>query len=114
MGSVLFFWRWPEHYQDIARKGIAPMFDSDPPCSLEEQSEYKDQKIQEKLREKLEKVVEKGCIKLTHIKFVETIMYIFHVAKGDNICMVYDDSKSVLNAAIYAPWFTLPTAESMT
>ena len=114
MGSVLFFWRSPEHYQDIARKGIAPMFDSDPPCSLEEQPEYKDQKIREKVRDKLEKVVAKGYIKLTHIKFVETIMYMFHVAKGDDIFMVYDDSKSGLNAVIYAPWFALPTAELMT
>ena len=44
-GSALFFWRWPEHYQDIARKGIAPMFDSDPPHSLDKQPEYKDEVI---------------------------------------------------------------------
>ena len=41
-------------------------------------------------------------------------MYMFHVAKGDNIFMVYDSSKLGLNAAIYAPWFPLLTAESMT
>ena len=41
-------------------------------------------------------------------------MYMFHMAKGDDICMVYDGSKSGLNATIYAPWFALPTAESMT
>ena len=68
------------------------MFDSDPPCSLEDQPKYKDQKIQEKVREKLEKVVAKGYIKLTDIEFVEAIMYMFHVAKGDNIRIVYDGS----------------------
>ena len=45
----------------------------------------------------------KGYIELIDIKFVESIMYMFHVAKGDNILMVYDGSKSGLNAAIYAP-----------
>ena len=85
MGSALFFWRWPENYQDIAQKGTTPMFYSDPPCSLEQQPKYKDQKIREKVREKMEKVVAKDYIELTDIKFVEAIMYMFHVAKGDNI-----------------------------
>ena len=111
---MLLFWRWPKYCQDIARKGIAPMFDSDLPCSLEEQPEHKDQKIRKKVREKLEKVVAKGYIELTDIKFVEAIMYMFHVAKGDNIRMVYDGSKSGLNTAIYAPLFPLLTTESMT
>ena len=72
--------------------------------------------IRDKVKEKLEKAFAKGYIKLTDIKFVEVeaIMYMFHVAKGDNICMVYDRSKLGLNAAIYAQWFALPTAESMT
>ena len=90
------------------------MFDSDPPCSLEQQPAYKDQKIQEKTRKKLEKVMAKGYIELTDIKLVKAIMRMFHVAKEDNICMVYDGSKLGLNAAIYAPWLALPTAESMT
>ena len=66
------------------------------------------------MKEKLEKVVAKGYIELTNIKLVEAIMDMFHVAKRDNICMVYDGSKLGLNAAIYAPWFVLPTTESMT
>ena len=111
---ALFFWRWPEYYQDIARKGIAPMFDSDPPCSKDKQPEYRDEAIREKVQEKLDKVVKKRYIELIDIKFVESIMYMFHVAKGDNIRMVYDRSKSGLNAAIYTPWFALPIAKSMT
>ena len=66
------------------------------------------------MREKLEKVVAKNYIELTDIKLVEVIMYMFHMGKGDDVRMVYDGSKSGLNAAIHAPWFALPTAESMT
>ena len=62
----------------------------------------------------MDKVVAKGYIELIDIKFVESIMYMFHVAKGDDIRMVYDGSKSGLNAAIYALWFALPTSKSMT
>ena len=41
-----------------------------------------------KVQEKLDKVVAKGYIELIDIKFVEAIMYMFHVAKGDDIRMV--------------------------
>ena len=34
-GSCIFFWRWPEHYQDIACKGHASMFDGEKPASME-------------------------------------------------------------------------------
>ena len=94
LGSALFFWRWPEHYQDIARKGIAPMFDSAPPRSKERQLKYHDEAIRKKVREKLDKVLAKGYIELIDIELVESIMYMFHVAKGDDIRMVYDGSKS--------------------
>ena len=114
LGSALFFWRWPEHYQDMACKGIAPMFDSDPPCSKDKQPKYRNEAIREKVQEKLDKVVAKGYIELIDIKFMDSIMYIFHVAKGDDIRMVYNGSKLGLNAAIYAPWFALPTTKSMT
>ena len=74
MGLTLFFWRWPEHYQDIARKGILPMFDSDPPRRLDRQTKYKNKMICKKVKEKLEKMVGKGYIKITDIKFVGAIM----------------------------------------
>ena len=35
VGLALFFWRWPEHYQDIAYKEVSPTFDSDPPRNLD-------------------------------------------------------------------------------
>ena len=57
MGSALFFWRWPKDYQDIARKGIAPMFDSILPQNLDAQPLYADEEIRLKVKEKLDKVI---------------------------------------------------------
>ena len=38
----------------------------------------------------------------------------FHVPKGDeDIQMVYNGTKSGLNAVLYAPWFALPTVDAM-
>ena len=90
------------------------MFDSAPPRSKEKQPKYHNEAIRKKVWEKLDKVLAKGYIELIDIKFVESIMYMFHVAKGDDIRMVYDGSKSGLNAAIYAPWFALPRSELLT
>ena len=55
------------------------------------------------MKEKLEKVVSKGYIKLMVIQFMEAIIYMFHIAKGDDICTVYDGSKLGLNTTIYTP-----------
>jgi hypothetical protein len=55
----------------------------------------------------------KGYVELTDIKFVEAMMFMFDVPKGDDIRMVYDGSKSGLNKALWAPWFSLPTIDSM-
>ena len=85
MGSALFFWRWPKDYQDVAEKGIAPMFDSTQLQNRQAQPLYADEEIQLKVNEKLDKVIEKGYIAITDIKFVEAIMYMFHVAKGEDI-----------------------------
>ena len=38
----------------------------------------------------------------------------FDVVKKDDIRMVYDGSKSGLNDALWAPWFALPTINTMT
>lgn len=40
-------------------------------------------------------------------------MFFFHVPKRErDIRIVYDGSKSGLNASLYAPWFALPTIDS--
>lgn len=113
-GSSIFFWRWPKDYQDIAREGLPPMFDSPPPKSMEQQPPYADENIRQKVKENLERVLKRGYVVLADIQFVESMMYMFHVPKGeDDIRMVYDGTESGLNKTLYAPWFALPTVDSM-
>ena len=103
MGSALFFWWWPKDYQETASKGIAPTFDSIQPQNRQSQPPYADEEIQQKVKENLDKVIEKEYISITDIKFVEAIMYMFHVAKRDDIQIVCNGSKSGLNDSIWAP-----------
>jgi hypothetical protein len=65
------------------------------------------------VKKKLDKVIMKGYVELTDIKFVEAMMFMFDVPKGDDIRMVYNRSKSGLNKALWAPWFSLPTIDTM-
>ena len=74
----------------------------------------KDEELKAKIKEKLQKVIEKGYIEITDIQMVESIMYMFDVVKGDDMCIVYDGSKSGLNNALWAPQFALPTINRMT
>jgi hypothetical protein len=67
-----------------------------------------------KVKAKLEKVLAKGYIELVDIELIEAMMFMFHVQKGPyDIQLVYDGTKSGLNELVYAPWFTLPTIDSM-
>lgn len=113
-GSAIFFWRWPSHYVEVARCGVAPYYDEAPPVNQDEQPPYSDKGVRLMVRKKLEKVVTKGYIELCDIEEVEAMMYMFHVPKGaDDIRMVYDGSKSGLNDALWAPWFALPNVDTM-
>jgi hypothetical protein len=106
-GSTIFFGRWPPHYQDMVRKGLLPMFVLEPPVNSGRQPPYDDDKIKDKVKKKLDKVI------MTDIKFVEAMMFMFDVPKVDDIRMVYDGSKSGLNKALWAPWFSLSTIDTM-
>ena len=112
-GSTIFFWRWPPDYQDVVREGLLPMFDTDPPSNSDRQPPYDDDKIREQVKKKVDSVMMKGYVDLVDIKQIEAYMYMFHVPKGDDIRMVYDGSKSGLNNALWAPWFSLPTIDAM-
>ena len=87
---------------------------SSPPHSKRMQPPYQNNKIKAKVKEKLKKVFHKGYIKIANIQMVESIMYMFDVVKGDDIHMVCDGSKQSLNDCIWAPWFALPTIDTMT
>ena len=62
------------------------------------------------MRKKLEKVRKFGYLAPGPIKYFTSF---FAVPKGgDDIRMVYDGTRSGLNAAMWAPWFSLPMIES--
>ena len=59
-------------------------------------------------------MIDRGYVKIADLQFFELLMYMFHVPKGDtDIRMVYDGTKSRLNESLYAPWFALPTVDTM-
>ena len=113
-GSAIFFWRWPKDYQDTAREGLAPMFDGPPPQGMMGQPPYKDTKVRNQVKAKLQRVLDRGYIKIVDIEEIESLMYMFHVPKGEtDIRMVYDGTKSGLNESLFAPWFALPRVDTM-
>jgi len=76
-----------------------------------EQSVASDPSRRRAIREKLRTVREKGY--LEH-GVITAIMFFFDVPKGtDDVRMVYDGTASGLNDYLWAPWFMLPTVESL-
>jgi uncharacterized protein YcaQ len=78
-GSTLLFWRWPLDYVEVARVGITPMFDMEPPTNQDKQPPYEEDKVREKVKAKLKKVLAEGYIELVDIKLVEAMMFMFHI-----------------------------------
>ena len=114
-GSSIFFWRWPPDYQRVARLGLAPMFDGDPPTSMDYQPPYDDLEVKAKVKAKLQRVLDRGYVEMCDIQLVESLMYMFSVPKGqDDVRMVYDGTRSGLNESLFAPWFIMPNADTMT
>jgi hypothetical protein len=122
-GSALYFWRWPPDYRHSIRDGLACYVVGDLPSYWARQR-YPDDPVQcEKMREKLAKVCQKesrydvtyatnrGYISQGHIA---SLTNSFSVPKGvDDIRMVYDATKSLLNAVLWAPNFPLPTIDTV-
>ena len=75
---------------------------SSPPQSKRMQLPYWSKAIKAKVKEKVEKMFQKGYIEIADIQMLESIMYMFEVAKGDDKRMVYDGSKLGLNDSLWA------------
>jgi len=112
LGSTLLFWRWPTNLIPIVRDGH-PIWVKQPlPCYIRPQPGERDQGVRAKVASKLQNVVDKGYIANGQ---VESLTGYFSVPKGtSDIRIVYDATKSGLNAAIWVPSFALPSAESFT
>jgi hypothetical protein len=108
-GSRLFFWRW-QTFKRSARDGPEIFIRSELPNCKTKQSVPRDKKVLELVKKKLGDVRNKGYIASGRVKSVTSF---FEVAKGDDdIRMVYNGTQSGLNAAVWAPWFSLPTVDT--
>ena len=111
-GSAPFFWRFPKDWQQEARQGLAPRFLGDPPTWRRPQRVNRNSSTWEQERKKISKVRARGYI--CACVGIISLLSFFSVPKGDSdIRMVYDGTKSGLNDVLYAPWFLLPTVDTM-
>ena len=115
-GLTPLYWRWPAIYQEEIWQGAPPRFVGTPSTSKEAQPPYEDMEVRKKVSAKLQKVVDRGYIEIVDdVEKVKSFMFMFDVPKGDSdIRMVYGGSRSGFNESIWAPWFGLPTVETMT
>ena len=109
-GSSLFFWRWPEDYQRVARDGLLPWLKAGHSDWKHKQAPPKDSTEAEKVRQKLQNIRKKRYVAPGK---VTSFMSFFAVPKADDIRLVYDGTKCGLNEYLWAPWFPLPTVNSM-
>ena len=113
-GSFPFFWRWEKEFIREVRDGIPPRFFEDPPSCRDIQKPNPNPIFAGKERSKVFKVVKRGYLKLVEKDQTKSLMHYFSVPKGeDDIRMVYDGSKCGLNAVTFAPWFSIPTSNSL-
>ena len=112
-GSSPFFWRMPVlEWQAEMRDGVAPMWIGPRPAYRRRQRANPDVKSRAKEKKKLSKVRQRGYIAPTN--GIKSLTSFFSVPKGeDDIRMVYDGTKSGLNAALFAPWFGLGNVNAM-
>jgi hypothetical protein len=110
-GSTPFFWRWPEEFQERIRDGIPPWISGQPAPWGRAQRGHRDPEKTRQVKKKLDKIRKRGYVEAG---YVESLISFFVVEKGsDDIRMVYDGSASGLNDLLWAPWFPLPTLDTL-
>lgn len=108
-GSRGFFWNWPPALRTNIRDGFLMWLRSSSVNWMEAQPKPTDKALP-LMRKKLDEVRDRRYIDCGSVK---SLIRFFGVPKGDSdIRMVYDGTRSGLNAALWAPWFPLPTASS--
>ena len=112
MGLGVFFWQWPEEYIRDLAIGVPPLWTGVPRQGIERQQGLGDDETIAKIKEKIEDVRAKNYV--GEGKWKATMNY-FAVPKGESdIRMVYNGTKSGLNACLHVPWFPLPDADVLT
>ena len=97
-------------YKVPIRDGVAPWFRSPLPQSRVPQRPERDPILWEAMKKKLQKAQRLGYLAQGPVKSLTSF---FSVHKGtEDIRMVYDGTRSGLNEAMWAPWFSSPTIEA--
>jgi hypothetical protein len=110
-GSRLYFWRWPAESRAWARDGHPVYLTNKPAIYKRPQPPESDLGIKDMVKKKLVKFIDRDYVSAGRIL---SLMSYFTVPKGDSdVRVVFDGTKSGLNAAIYAPTFSLPTVETL-
>jgi hypothetical protein len=109
-GSRPFYWAWDKDKQIPMRDGIHLWIrEKMIPSWIRPQEAPKDPAILRLVVDKLMIAREKGYISMGDVKL---LIFYFDVPKGmDDIRMVYDGTKSGLNAALCPPWSPLRNVE---
>jgi hypothetical protein len=107
----VFFWRWPEEFQERIRDGIKPWISGELEPWRRAQRGHRDPTKTHQVKSKLDKIRKRGYVEAG---YVESLISFSDVEKGsDDIRMVYDGSASGLDDLLWAPWFHLPTLETL-
>lgn len=110
-GSRLFFWRWPPESRVWARDGLPVHVMGTLPAYRKPQPREPDDRVRDQVRSKLAKFRTRQYINPGN---VASLTSYFTVPKGDgDIRLVFDGTKSGLNASLWAPSFVLPTINSL-
>ena len=113
-GSIPFFWEWSPEYQDFLHRGIPVWLKASKSKSENWKKPQPRPSPDEKpkIEKKLQGFIDKDYLR--HDAGVEALISFFVVPKGDSdIRVVFDATKSGLNSHLEAPWFPLPTGESL-
>jgi hypothetical protein len=111
MGSRLLFWRWPAESFAWARDGLPIWLTCTPPQYRKLQPKEANEEIRALVQGKLDKIRTKGYIQPGSVK---GLLSYFSVPKGEgDIRLVFDGTKSGLNACIWVPGFSLPTVNTL-
>ena len=109
LGSRPIFWNWPEEFRTRVRDGLHVWVNKELLPNWRRPQMGIDPSHLEMVRSKLDVIRSKGYVEPGTVR---SLTAYFAVPKGaDDIRMVYDGTQSGLNAALWAPYFSLPTVE---
>lgn len=107
----MLFWRWPHESQLWARDGLPVDLIQTPVPYRRPQPRESDPATQQSVRDKFEKFRRKRYVSKGPVLGLTSY---FTVPKGDgDVRVVFDGTKSGLNASIWSPSFGLPSSSSL-